>query len=89
LSAIHQQGTSNAFAQDVPTAAVVAAAVIVAVVVTATIAAAGIAMSCCEWAGVSDAYRLPWLLPDVSIAGLASLAGVILGTISGSDGNAA
>jgi hypothetical protein len=93
-------GTSSAFAEDVPAAAVVVAVV---VVVTAAIAAAvdaaGLNAAVANEARrfvlfshgqASDyAFRLPWLLPDVSVAGFSALPGVILGTISGNDGNAA
>jgi hypothetical protein len=100
-----EPGTSSAFAEDVPAAAVVVAAVVVAVVVTAAIAAAtdtaalnvafanearGFVLYSRGQGGASDhAFRLPWLLPDVSVAGLSALAGVTLVTICGSDGNAA
>jgi hypothetical protein len=98
-------GTSSAFAEDVPAAVVVVVAVVVAVVVTAAIAAAAdvaalnvafankargfVLFSPGQGGASDDAFRLPWLLPNVSVAGLSALAGVISGTIGGSDGNAA
>jgi hypothetical protein len=76
-----ESSTSSAFAEDVPSAAVVVAA-IAAAVIAATV-------FCCERVGVPDAFRLPGILPDVSVVALVALSGVILVTVVGSNGNAA
>jgi hypothetical protein len=71
----------------VATAAAVTAAI--AAIVAFAITANGFLLFGCERLGVPEAFRLPGILPDVSVTGLSALPGVISGMIGGSGGNAA
>jgi hypothetical protein len=67
----------------------VAAAAAIAAIVAVTNTANGFLLFGCERVGVPEAFRLPWLLPDVSVTGLSALPGVISVTIYVTNGNAA
>jgi hypothetical protein len=93
---------SKCIFRNVPAAAVAAPAVVVTAVATAARAADasvaivafasnanGFLLFGCERVGVPKAFRLPGVLPGVSVAGFSALPGVTSVTICGSNGNAA